>query len=207
MNRELVLAALAEDPSTLQNPLQSRDSQLMVDALRAFETDIDMDERSVRITPAQELIGSTSIACGLAGTVMRFVPPVAALALGPVSFDGDPYARKRPMSALVQALRDLGADITDLSLPFTVHGAGSLPGGRVELDASASSQFVSALLLAAPRFENGAHIVHTGESLPSQPHIEMTVAALAARGVSVEQPADNEWLVSPGPNSRQRSHN
>lgn len=204
--RELVLAALADAPSTLRAPLHSRDTALMIDALRALGAEIEEipSERpfgpDLRITPG-ELIGSTSVECGLAGTVMRFVPAVAALALGPVSFDGDPYARKRPMRPLVDALRALGADIADEgrgALPFTVHGTGSLPGGRVELDSSLSSQFVSALLLAGARFDEGVHIVHTGERVPSRPHIEMTIAALAARGVEVETPAPSEWIVRPG---------
>lgn len=206
--RELILAALADGPSTLHAPLRSRDSDLMVDALRALGTGIEEIPTDnpfgpdLRITPTQELIGSTSIACGLAGTVMRFVPPVAALALGPVAFDGDPYARKRPMRPVLDALRALGADIADEGrgfLPFTVHGAGSLRGGRVELDASLSSQFVSALLLAAPRFDEGVHVVHTGERVPSLPHIEMTMETLRARGVEVSSPAAGEWVVKPGP--------
>lgn len=208
--RELILAALAEGPGILRAPLHSRDSALMIDALRALGTGIDPiatpTERpfgaDLRVTPAAELTGSTSVACGLAGTVMRFVPPVAALALGPVAFDGDAYARKRPMRPVLEALRALGADIADEgrgALPFTVHGAGSLRGGRVEIDASLSSQFVSGLLLSAPRFEEGVHVVHTGARLPSVPHIEMTIAALRARGVTVDAPAPGEWRVQPGP--------
>ncbi|MBK0420962.1 3-phosphoshikimate 1-carboxyvinyltransferase [Leucobacter sp. CSA2] len=206
--RELVLSALAEGPGTLSAPLHSRDSALMIDALRALGTHIEELPGGgefggdLRIEPAAELLGSTSIACGLAGTVMRFVPPIAALALGPVAFDGDPYARKRPMRPLLDALRALGADISDEgrgSLPFTVHGTGGLRGGRVELDASLSSQFVSALLLAAPRFAEGVHVVHTGDRVPSTPHIEMTLAALRARGVAAESPAPGEWTVAPGP--------
>lgn len=206
--RELILAALADGPGSLRAPLHSRDSALMVDALRALGAGIEEIPTDspfgpdLRITPAEELTGSTTIACGLAGTVMRFVPPVAALALGPVAFDGDPYARKRPMRPVLDALRALGADIADEgrgALPFTVHGTGSLRGGRVELDASLSSQFVSALLLSAPRFDEGVHVVHTGERLPSLPHIEMTIAALRARGVEVASPAAGEWVVSPGP--------
>lgn len=204
--RELVLAALADGPGTLRSPLHSRDSALMVDALRGLGIGIEEIPTDnpfgpdLRITP-DELTGSTSIGCGLAGTVMRFVPPVAALALGPVAFDGDPYARKRPMRPLLDALRALGADIADEgrgALPFTVHGTGSLKGGRVELDASLSSQFVSALLLAGSRFDEGVHIVHTGERVPSLPHIEMTIVALRARGVEVETPAEGEWRVAPG---------
>lgn len=209
--RELILAALADVPGTLRAPLHSRDSALMIDALRALGTGIEEVPTGqpfgadLRITPADELTGSTTIACGLAGTVMRFVPPVAALALGPTAFDGDPYARKRPMRPLLDALRALGADIADEgrgALPFTVHGTGSLRGGRVELDASLSSQFVSALLLAGARFDEGVHVVHTGERLPSLPHIDMTVEALRSRGVQVESSAagdSGEWRVQPGP--------
>ena len=211
-NRELILAALADGPGTLSAPLHSRDSELMIDGLRALGVDIRATDAhpggpsifgpDLLITPAEELTGSTSIACGLAGTVMRFMPPVAALALGPTAFDGDPYARKRPMRPILDALRALGADIADEgrgALPFTVHGTGSLRGGRVELDASLSSQFVSGLLLSAPRFDEGVHVVHVGERLPSAPHIEMTIAALRARGVEAGSPAPGEWRVAPGP--------
>lgn len=206
--RELILAALADGPGLLRAPLHSRDSALMIDALRALGTAIEeLPANSpfgpdLRVLPAAELTGSTSIGCGLAGTVMRFVPPVAALALGPVAFDGDPYARKRPMRPVLDALRALGADIADEgrgALPFTVHGTGSLRGGRVELDASLSSQFVSALLLSGARFAEGVHVVHTGERLPSLPHIEMTIETLRARGVEVVSPAAGEWVVAPGP--------
>ncbi|MGO3147358.1 MAG: 3-phosphoshikimate 1-carboxyvinyltransferase [Leucobacter sp.] len=206
--RELILSALAGAPGTLRFPLHSRDTDLMVDALKSLGTKIEpLPGRNpfgpdLRITPSNELTGSTSIECGLAGTVMRFVPAVAALALGPVAFDGDPYARKRPMRPVLDALRVLGADISDEgrgALPFTVHGSGSLKGGRVEVDASLSSQFVSALLLSAPRFDEGVHVVHTGDRLPSVPHIEMTLEALRARGVRAETPAVGEWRVIPGP--------
>lgn len=206
--RELVLAALADGPGVLRAPLHSRDSALMIDALRALGTTIEelptggAAGSDLRVTPAAELTGSTSIACGLAGTVMRFVPPVAALALGPVAFDGDPYARKRPMRPVLDALRALGADVADEgrgALPFTVHGTGTLRGGRVEIDASLSSQFVSALLLSGARFAEGVHVVHTGERVPSLPHIGMTIETLRVRGVDVQTPAPGEWVVSPGP--------
>lgn len=207
--RELILAALSDGPSTLRAPLHSRDSALMIDALRALGTEIaeiptpreQPFGADLRVTPASELMGSTTVACGLAGTVMRFVPPIAALALGPVAFDGDTYARKRPMRPVLDALRALGADIADEGrgvLPFTVHGSGSLRGGRVEIDASLSSQFVSGLLLSAPHFDEGVHVVHTGSRLPSVPHIEMTLAALRAHGVTVDSPAPGEWRVEPG---------
>ncbi|KKI20425.1 MULTISPECIES: 3-phosphoshikimate 1-carboxyvinyltransferase [unclassified Leucobacter] len=206
--RELILSALADGPGVLRAPLRSRDAELMTEALRSLGTGITAEPRGdgrdddLRIVPATELSGSTTVDCGLAGTVMRFVPPVAALALGPTAFDGDPYARKRPMRPVLDALRALGADIADDgrgALPFTVHGTGSLRGGRVELDASLSSQFVSGLLLSAARFDEGVHVVHTGDRLPSVPHIEMTLDVLRARGVEADSPVPGEWRVAPGP--------
>lgn len=207
-NRELVLAALADGPSVLRRPLHSRDSALMIEALRSLGVEIDEVEgdgafgADLRITPPGELSGSTSIDCGLAGTVMRFLPPVAALALGPVAFDGDAGARRRPMSTTIDSLRALGVDVNDDgrgSLPFSLWGTGSVRGGEIEIDASASSQFVSGLLLAAARFDEGLVLRHVGDRLPSLPHIEMTIAALAARGVTVESPEPGVWVVAAGP--------
>ena len=209
-NRELVLSALADGPGMIRNPLESRDSRLMIDALTALGTTVDRESHdtfsgddsktaALRVTPADALRGSTSVHCGLAGTVMRFVPPIAALALGPVSFDGDPYARKRPMGGLVEGLRALGVAITDTTLPFTVHGAGSVAGGEIRVDASASSQFVSGLLLSAARFTHGLRVIHTGTHLPSLPHIEMTLETLRRRGVAAHSPEPGVWEVAPGP--------
>lgn len=205
--RELVLAALADGPSLLRAPLHSRDSSNMVDALKALGVGIEEKRgesefgADLLVTPAEELLGSTTIDCGQAGTVMRFVPPVAGLALGPTMFDADDSARGRPMGAIIAALRALGVDVNDDgrgSLPFTVHGTGRVAGGAINVDASSSSQFVSALLLSARRFDDGLDLTHSGERLPSLPHIEMTVAALAARGVEVESPEVGRWIVRPG---------
>lgn len=205
-NRELVLAALAEGPSLLRAPLHSRDSFLMIQGLTAMGTRIEevgsgRFGADLLITPA-ELEGGVTIDCGLAGTVMRFLPPVAALALGPVTFDGDPAATRRPMRAMIQALRALGIDVNDDgrgTLPFGLYGTGRVTGGELEIDASASSQFVSGLLLSAARFDHGLRLTHTGERLPSLPHIEMTVEALKARGVAVSTPRPGTWIVEPGP--------
>ena len=202
-NRYAVLAALATDASRLSRPLVSRDTTLMLGALRSLgvkvsEEEID-DEPSWLIEPAA-LRGPAHIDCGLAGTVMRFLPPVAALADGQVSFDGDPHARKRPMAPVLGALRDLGVEIrsdgTD-ALPFTVVGAAHVRGGRVLIDASSSSQFVSALLLAGARFDDGVTVVHDGRPLPSIPHIEMTVEVLRDAGVIVDDMDANTWRVEP----------
>ena len=204
-NRALPLAALADGPSRLTGTLRSRDTDLMIGALRSLGARIDgpsgtlgPDDTDLLITPGP--LRGGEIECGLAGTVMRFVPPIAALATGPSTFDGFPAARIRPQSTVLDALRALGAEIDGERLPFTVSGAGSLRGGRVEMDASASSQFVSGLLLSAARFDEGVDLVHVGASpVPSGPHIEMTLAMLRESGVTVEQPTPSSWRVAPGP--------
>jgi 3-phosphoshikimate 1-carboxyvinyltransferase len=200
-NRELVLSALADGPSTLHAPLVARDTELMADALRALGIAIEMSPDEWRIIPG-ELHGGTELHAGLAGTVMRFIPPVAAIAAGPVTIDGDAHARKRPMRTTIDALRALGVQVDDDgrgSLPFTIHGTGGVDGGEVTIDASASSQFVSGLLLAAPRFRDGLVLRHAGERLPSLPHIDMTIDALQRRGVTVTSPEAATWVVAPGP--------
>jgi 3-phosphoshikimate 1-carboxyvinyltransferase len=202
-NRWLVLAALADGPCTLRRPLRSRDSERMVFALRALGAEVDdSSDDAWTVAPPATLRGGTDIDCGQAGTVMRFVPPLAALARGPVRFDGHPTARARPVGPVLEGLRALGAEVEDAgtgTLPYTVVGRGTLRGGTVRMDASASSQFVSALLLAAARFEQGITLEHTGPSLPSAAHIEMTVQVLRSVGVHVARPDDRTWRVEPGP--------
>lgn len=203
-NRALVLAALASGPSRIRHPLVARDTALMARALRSLGATIDDSGGPGDgwvVTPAA-LQGGAEVDCGLAGTVMRFVPPVAALAGGDVRFDGDPHARKRPMGTVIEALRALGADVDDGgsgALPFTVHGSGALPGGTVTIDASASSQFISGLLLSGARYDKGVAVHHEGAPVPSLPHIEMTVGMLRERGVEVDDDSPDVWRVEPGP--------
>ncbi|MFC8046357.1 3-phosphoshikimate 1-carboxyvinyltransferase [Nocardia sp. NPDC057353] len=200
-NRALVLAALADGPSTITGALRSRDTNLMIEALRALGADISGAGDTLVVTPAPLHAGTVD--CGLAGTVMRFLPPLAALSTGEVHFDGDAQARVRPLRTILDALRELGADISGDTLPFTVRGAGALRGGPVTIDASGSSQFVSGLLLSAARFEQGITVHHSGAALPSMPHIEMTVEMLRQADVKVEAPEDprapQTWTVLPGP--------
>lgn len=269
-NRLLVLAALADGPSTIRGALRSRDADLMIAALRQLGVGIAegvggsadvggsagaTEPTTLHVRPPDRLRGGVAIDTGLAGTVMRFLPPVAALADGPVTFDGDRQARERPMAALLAALSALGVGVRrpddpgddragsggeaapgcreaapvaadaapgndeaapgcrdaarqyrdaaqtrlPTALPFTIAGLGAVTGGAVDIDASASSQFVSALLLAAPRFANGLTLRHVGGALPSLPHIEMTVAALREAGVTVDDTNAGRWRVEPGP--------
>ena len=196
-NRALLLGAVADGPSLVRAPLHARDTELMAGALRTLGVPIADAGGDWAVTPGV-LAGPASVDTGLAGTVMRFVPPLAGLATGPVHFDGDEYARSRPVGPLLAALRQLGVRVEGEALPFTVHGSGGVRGGAVEIDASASSQFVSALLLVAARFDKGIEVRHSGPPVPSQPHIAMTVQMLDAAGVAVESTVDT-WTVAPGP--------
>ena len=205
-NRELVLASIAEGPSRIVAPLHSDDSARMVDALTALGVGIEPADDGGQFGPdfvvTPGVIRGGAVDCGQAGTVMRFVAPLAGLADGEVLLTAHESALHRPMAEMIRALRDLGVDVDDegrWSLPFRVRGHGHIRGGEVEIDASASSQFVSGLLLAAPRFDVGLHLRHTGPRLPSLPHIEMTVEALGRRGVQVERPRPGEWIVPPAP--------
>src|SRR3954453_5303547 len=208
-NRYLVLAALAGDRSRLRAPLRSRDTLLMAEALRSLGVRIDDvvaegeaaggGEPDWVITPPERLRGDVSVDCGLAGTVMRFLPAVAALAEGPVRLDGDPQARGRPMGPVPDALGTLGAHIDDDAghLPVTVNGRGRVRGGVVTMDASASSQFISALLLAGARYDDGVTVHHDGKPVPSEPHILMTVETLRDAGAVVDDSEPNTWRVEP----------
>ena len=204
-NRALILAAQATTPSLIRRPLISRDSELMVAGLRELgiaivETTVDGDA-AWQVTPAK-MRGPVKIDVGNAGTVMRFLPPLSALATGSVAFDGDPRSHERPLGPVIKALEDLGISVEHegrYSLPLTLNGTGEIPGGALEIDASASSQFLSALLLIGPSMTNGITVKHVGGALPSMPHIDMTVDMLRFFGATVEvDAANNIWKVLPG---------
>ncbi|MFM5904245.1 MAG: 3-phosphoshikimate 1-carboxyvinyltransferase, partial [Microbacteriaceae bacterium] len=202
-NRELVLAALAAEPTVLVEPLVSRDSELMIAALESLGASFERSADRILVSPidaAHTAAMPISIHCGLAGTVMRFVPPLAGLHNGQVTFDGDEGARRRPMHTTITSLQALGVSVSDAkALPFTIDGDGEITGGELTIDASESSQFVSGLLLAAPRFTNGLTLTHIGEHLPSMPHIEMTLDCLRKRGVEANQIGSATWRVTHGP--------
>ena len=199
-NRALILAALASGPSVISGGLEARDTQLMRDALRTLGVDIVENNGQWQITPPEAFVAGGTINCGLAGTVMRFVPPIAALADGTVRFDGDKQAYARPMAPLLGALKLLGAKVdgNGYSLPFNLTGNPQLPGGEVTVNASASSQFLSGLLIAGARYADGIDIQHIGDEIPSRPHVQMTLAMLRARGVDIDDTMPDRWVVFPG---------
>lgn len=199
--RALVLSALADASGGLHRPLLARDTTLMAAGLRALGTEIDNADPALWAVTPGPLRGPASIDVGLAGTVMRFLPPVAALADGRVEFDGDPHARQRPLAPLVRALADLGVRLAAGpagGLPLVVDGSGEVAGGEVTIDASTSSQFVSALLLAAPAFRRGLVVRHEGPPVPSAPHLRMTAIMLREAGAEVDDSVPDVWSVAPG---------
>jgi 3-phosphoshikimate 1-carboxyvinyltransferase len=201
-NRALVLAGMAaaqgQGSSTISGALRSRDTDLMIGALSTLGLRVDGHGSELTVSGQIAPGPGARVDCGLAGTVLRFVPPLAALAESVVEFDGDKQARSRPIAPLLDALRALGVRIDGASLPFRVQGSGSVAGGTVAIDASASSQFVSGLLLSAPSFTEGLTVQHTGATLPSAPHIAMTIVMLRQAGVDVDDSVANRWRVRAG---------
>lgn len=195
--RHLIVAALAAEPSRLSGVLRARDTDLMIEALRSMGATITGDGESLEIVPGP--VRAASMDVGLAGTVLRFLTALAATTDAPLTFSGDEAMKKRPITPLLSALADLGIDIetTDGHLPLTLRGPATTSAARV--DASGSSQFVSALLLAGPHMSSGISITHTGETLPSLPHIDMTLDVLRRAGAVIDQPSSREWIVHPGP--------
>ncbi len=201
-NRALILAALATTPSRIRKPLSSRDTDLMVKGLQSLGCKIEQIKTDqgfdYQVIPGK-LSGPTQIDVGNAGTVMRFLPPIAALATGLIHFDGDERSHQRPIAPVLSALEQLGVSVehnNKYKLPITINGAGKIKGGTVEIDASASSQFVSALLLVAPATQEGIIIKNIGSSLPSAPHIEMTIQMLEKFGATVQR-TTSSWSVKP----------
>jgi 3-phosphoshikimate 1-carboxyvinyltransferase len=201
-NRALILAALATTPSRIRKPLSSRDTDLMVKGLQSLGCKVEQIKTDqgfdYQVIPGK-LTGPTQIDVGNAGTVMRFLPPIAALATGLIHFDGDERSHQRPIGPVLSALEQLGVSVehnNKYKLPITINGAGKIKGGTVEIDASASSQFVSALLLVAPATKEGITIKNIGPSLPSAPHIEMTIQMLEKFGATVQRTASS-WSVKP----------
>ena len=203
-NRWLIMAALSGGECRINHPLQARDTLLMAQALSALGSSVEIQDEAFVVTPGTTS-DATQVDCGLAGTVMRFVPPVAALSSANIRFDGDPHARVRPMKQIISALRGLDVEINDDdrgTLPFTVVGKGFVAGGSVTIDASESSQFVSALLLAGCRYDAGVSVIHSGSALPSMPHIDMSVEVLRELGIRVDvdikDSTNATWTVHPG---------
>lgn len=205
-NRALVLAALATGPSRISGALESRDTSLMRAGLEGLGTEFTVEPHPrydaldrLRVAPPPQFVAGSDIDCGLSGTVMRFLPPVAALAAGATRFHGDRQAEARPLGVLLQALIDLGGKVDHpTGLPFTIVSTGALEGGEVTVDSSSSSQFLSGLLMIGARCRRGLTIRHIGNPVPSRPHVDMTLTMLQDRNVDATESERDVWHVAPG---------
>jgi 3-phosphoshikimate 1-carboxyvinyltransferase len=191
-NRALVCAGLAEGTTVLDGVLAADDTEAMVSCLRELGIRVHWDRPASRMVvegcagrPPSE---GAVLDARLSGTTSRFVAPVAALARGTVVLDGGPPLRRRPMADLLDALERLGAGIEPLGdaghLPVRVDASG-LDGGRIDVAGDVSSQFLSALLLAAPCMRRGLE-VHVSTELVSRPYVDMTAAVMGAFGAPVD---------------------
>jgi 3-phosphoshikimate 1-carboxyvinyltransferase len=196
--RALLLASVAMGSSTLLYPSETRDSVVLARGLRGMGCHVSsVDERRWLLRP-RPLTGA-EVDVERSGTAMRFLPAVAGLAAGTVRFDGDPALRPVPLGPLVGALRALGVRAEAAGgLPLAVHGVGRVRGGEVTLDASASSQLVSGLLLAGTDYDRGLVLRHVGGPLAAHPHIDLTVAMLRAVGAAVDAGTPDVWEVEAG---------
>ena len=206
-NRALVCAALAEGTSQLHGWLDSDDTLAMREGLERLGVAIETreDELRIRGVGGRFAIPLRPLDCKLSGTTIRFLAACAALAPGRVVLDGVPRMRERPIQELADALCVLGVSVSTVAgcPPVTVQG-GTLQGGSVALDASRSSQYLSALLLVAPLAPGGVDI--TTGPIASAPFVDMTVDTMADFGVSVDRPSATEFRIVPGQRYRERSY-
>jgi len=201
-NRALLLAGLAKGKSRLTGALKSADTKHMANALRAMGVKVEEpDETSFVVTGSGRLEApSGPLFLGNAGTATRFLTAAAASVDGTVIVDGDEHMRKRPIGPLVEALQRLGirAEAPTGCPPVTITGNGRFGSGRIEIDAGLSSQYVSALLMAAPLAPAPVTIALTGTEIGARGYIRLTLDAMAAFGATAEQVDDATWEIQPG---------
>lgn len=200
-NRVLLLAALAKGTSRITGALKSLDTKLMAEALRAMGVAVDEpDATSFVVTSTGRLMPPAGpLYLGNAGTAMRFLTAAVTLVEGTVVVDGDEHMRKRPIGPLVAALRSVGIDCSDAGgyPPVTVHGTGRFGSGRIEIDGSLSSQYVSALLMAAACGSGPVEVALTGTEIGARGYVDLTVAAMRSFGAKVEKTDDATWRIEP----------
>ena len=200
-NRALLLAGLARGRSRLTGALKSDDTRYMADALRAMGVTVDEpDATSFEVTGRGGLsTPGAPLFLGNAGTATRFLTAAAALADGEVLLDGDAHMRRRPIAPLLQALAALGVEAQAPTgcPPVRILGRGGVDGGRVEVDAALSSQYVSALLMLAACARAPAEVALKGVEIGARGYVELTLAAMRAFGAAAEATGPGAWRVQP----------
>ena len=201
-NRALLLAGLAKGKSRLTGALKSDDTLYMAEALRAMGVKVTEPDATTFVVEGTGVLQQPEkpLFLGNAGTATRFLTAAAALVDGAVIIDGDEHMRKRPIMPLVEALRALGveADAPTGCPPVTVRGKGmGFPKGSVTIDANLSSQYVSALLMAAACGDKFVDIILKGEEIGAKGYIDLTTSAMEAFGAKIERVSNAIWRVNP----------
>lgn len=200
-NRALLLAALAEGTSRLTGALKSKDTVLMARALREMGVIVEEPDATTFLvkSPGRLAVPDAPLFLGNAGTATRFLTAAVATINGTVVVDGDEDMRLRPIKPLVDALNSLGIDASAPTgcPPVTIHGKGRFGKGRVEIDASLSSQYVSALLMAAPFGDGPIEVALAGKDIGARGYVDLTLAAMRAFGARIESREEGTWLVQP----------
>ncbi|MEO8069887.1 MAG: 3-phosphoshikimate 1-carboxyvinyltransferase [Acidobacteriota bacterium] len=200
-NRALLLAGLARGTSRLTGALKSQDTALMAAALRQMGVAVEEPDATTFVVDSTGALRPPTepLMLGNAGTATRFLTAAAALVNGTVVIDGDAHMRKRPIAPLVQALVSLGVDAQSASgcPPVVVRGRGGFGSGRVEIDGSLSSQYVSALLMIAAFGKGPIDVTLTGDHIGASGYIDLTAATMRAFGGSVDQIDDRTWRIEP----------
>ncbi len=200
-NRALLLAALADGRSSLCGALKSVDTTLMATALRHMGVVVDEPDPTsfVVIGKGNLTAAPAPLMLGNAGTAMRFLTAAAATVDGKVVLDGDEHMQKRPIGPLTAALRSLGIDCTDKDgcPPVTVRGQGRFGTGRVEIDGGLSSQYISAILMAAPLAASSIEVALSGTKIGARGYVDLTLQVMRAFGATVETIDERTWRVHP----------
>lgn len=202
-NRALVVAGLADGESELAGVLFSEDTHVMMDSLQKMGVGIRQNPNGLSVSISGTGGGlerpAETIWVHQSGTTARFCLPLAALCGQEVTIDGDEQIKNRPHEELCKALQSLGAQIEYLeapnSFPLVVNGK-DLQGGQISLNGGISSQFISALLLAAPCFPDQLELNIDGD-LVSRPYIDMTISVMQAFGAQIQRVNDRRYVISP----------
>lgn len=206
-NRALIVAALANGPSTILNPLFSDDSYWLMETLTrlGFTVKADREEAEITILGQAGKIPNhdpqLEVYVGNAGTAARFLPPLLSLGGDEYRIDGTPRMRERPVHNLVESLRQLGGNISyggeEGRFPLVISGGG-MRGGVARVESSKSSQFLSGLLMSAP-YATGKTVLEVEGDLVSRPYIGITIGVMKSFGVEVDVDEEHgRYTVSPG---------
>jgi len=199
-HRAIFLASLAIDKSIIKNILRSGDTNATINACKNFGVEIKDVGNDITVTSASVLkLQSNTIDAANSGTTIRIATAISALANDKIVLTGDSSLKKRPMQPLLDALESLGAKCSSSNGNPPISVSGEIKGGEVKIPGNISSQFISALMITAPKLENGL-ILNIQGKLVSKPYIDATITMMKKFGVEVETKTPYKKYVIPEQN-------